>query len=121
MVACGGCSGWGRWAWAARLTCHFGILRLITRGADRHRRIGLRRSRMRRSTACQCAWAVPGCSGGKSALLGDGLTHDAQRGDKADPVGIVPGVRGGVGHHRADRVVTAQMSPDLLQHKVRRL
>jgi len=103
----GECWGWGQCAWCARLTCHFGILRLITRGADRDRRIGLRRSRMRRSTACQCASAAPGCSGGKSALLGDGLAHDAQRGDEADPVGVFAGVLGGVGHHRADRVVTA--------------
>jgi len=106
-VTSGQCCGWGQWAWAARLTCHLGILRLMTRGADRRRRIGLRRSRMRRSTACQCAWAAPRWSGGKSALLGDGLTHDAQGGDEADPVGVVSAVLCGLCHHRSDRVMAA--------------
>ncbi len=54
---------------------------------------------MRRSTARQCAWAVPGRSGGESALLGDGLAHDAQCCDEADPVGIMPGVLCGLCHH----------------------
>ena len=35
-----GSSGWGQSAWWARLTCHFGILRLITRGEARLRRAG---------------------------------------------------------------------------------
>ena len=49
---------------------------------------------MRRRTACQCAWAASGWSGGKGALLGDGLAHDAQCGDEADPVRVVT-ARGG--------------------------
>src|SRR4051812_16798403 len=117
----GECWGWGQCAWCARLTCHLDILRLITRGADRRRRIGLRRSRMRRSTACQCASAAPRRSGGEGALLGDGLAHDAQRGGEADSVGVMAAVLCGLGHHRADGVVAAQMSPNLLEDKVRRL
>jgi hypothetical protein len=43
---------------------------------------------------------------------------DPQCGDEADPVRIVPGVGGGLGHQGADRVVAAQVSPDLLQDQV---
>ena len=43
MVVLGGLSGWGQSVWRARLTCHFGILRLISRGLERSRRTGFRR------------------------------------------------------------------------------
>ena len=61
-----------------------------------------------------------GRQGGKSPG-GRRMAGDAQGGDEADPVGVVAGVDGGVGHQRADRVVAAQVSPDLLQHQVGRL
>ena len=49
---CDGCCGCGQAAWWARLTCHFGILRLMTRGAVRWRRAGLSRlmSRWRKNS-----------------------------------------------------------------------
>ena len=67
MVVMGGPVGCGQSACRARLTCQRGILRLISRGFDRRRRIGLRRrqSRMR-------AWAQPWSfvsGGGKTARL----------------------------------------------------
>jgi hypothetical protein len=43
-VMVGGPSGWGQWRWRARLTCHLGILRLMRRGLERWRRMGLRRA-----------------------------------------------------------------------------
>lgn len=106
---------------AARLTCHFLFLRSITRGADRGRPTGLSRSRMRRSTAPPVCLGGAGRPGAETALLGDGCAHDAQCCDEADPVGITPGVLCGLCQHRANRVVAAQMSPNLLQDKVGRL
>src|SRR5271163_2164953 len=110
MVMSGGCSGWGQWAWAARLTCHLDILRLSTRGAERWRRAGVRRSSSRRRKARQWRSGVSGWSGGESALLGDGLACDAQRGGETDAVGVVSGMFGGLGHQGADGVVAAQVS-----------
>jgi hypothetical protein len=43
MVAVGGPVGWIQSACHERLTCHLGILRLMTCGLDRRRRIGLSR------------------------------------------------------------------------------
>jgi len=49
MAMIGGPVGWGQLAWRARLTCHLGILRLMSRGFDRGRLVGFsrRQSRMR--------------------------------------------------------------------------
>ena len=58
---------------------------------------------------------------GKGALVGDGLPCDSQCCNETDSVGIVSAVSGGIGHQRPDRVMAAQMSPDLLEHLVRRL
>ena len=58
---------------------------------------------------------------GERALLGDRLTHDPQGCGEADPVRVVPGVLGGLRHQRSDRVVAAQVSPDLLEDQVGRL
>jgi hypothetical protein len=67
MVVMGGPVGCGQSACRARLTCQRGILRLISRGFDRRRRIGLRR-RQSRMRACAQPWSsVPG--GGKTARL----------------------------------------------------
>src|SRR5271155_5549270 len=118
MVMSGGCSGWGQWAWAARLTCHLDILRLSTRGAERWRRAGVRRSSSRRRKARQWRSGGSGGAGGGSALLGDGLACDAQRGGETDAVGVVSGMFGGLGHQGADGVVAAQVSPDFLEDQV---
>ena len=82
----------------------------------RRRRAGLRRAISRRRKVSQrCSAAL---SSGKSALVRHGLAGDPERGDEADPVRVVAGVVGGVGHQGADRVVAAQVSPDLLQHQL---
>ena len=117
MVATGGPVDWGQVAWWERLTCHLGILRLMTRGAERRRRAGLRRAISRCRKVSQSRSGAMS-SGGKGALVGDGLAGDPERGDEADPVRVVAGVLGGVGHQGADCVVTAQVSPDLLQHQL---
>ena len=57
-------------------------------------------------------------SGGKGALLGDGSAGNAERGDERDPVGVSSGVDRGVEHQRPDRVVAAQVAPDLLEDQV---
>src|SRR5665811_140399 len=94
----------GQWSWWARLTCHLGILRLMTRGAERRRRAGLRRLISRRRKVSQSRSGAMS-SGGKGALVGHGLAADPERGDEADAVRVVAGMRGGVGHQGADRVV----------------
>ena len=58
---------------------------------------------------------------GESARVGEGLAGDPERGNEADRVGVVSGMGGGLGHQGADRVVAAQVAPDLLQDQVRGL
>ena len=58
---------------------------------------------------------------GEGSRLSECLSGRAQRGGEADPVRVVAGVNGGVGHERADRVVAAEVSPDLLEDEVGRL
>ena len=113
-VQVGGCWGCGQAAWRERLTCHRGILRLMTRGAARLRRAGLIRLVSRRRNTFHSLSPPSGSSGGEVALVGDGLAGDAQGGDEADPVGVVAGVLGGLRHEAADGVVAAQVAPDLL-------
>jgi hypothetical protein len=43
MAAVGGLVGWSQSACHERVTCHLGILRLMTCGFDRRRRMGLSR------------------------------------------------------------------------------
>lgn len=117
--AVGSWRGCGQVLWASRLTCHLVYFRLITRGADRRRRTGFSRARSRlrnvRHSAGDEGSSVEG-SRGKSALLGDRLTHDPQGRGEADPVRVVSGVLGGFGHQRPDGVVAAQMTPNLLEY-----
>ena len=110
--------GWGQAAWCERLTCHFGILRLMTRGAERGRRAGVSRLSNRRRNDNQPGVSRPCWSGGKIARVGEGLPGDPERGDEADPVRVASGVGSGLGHQGADGVVTAQVSPDLLEDQV---
>ncbi len=60
-------------------------------------------------------------SGGKSALLGDRSAGDPQGCDEGEAVWVVAGVFGGSEHQGADRVVAAQVAPDLLGDQVRGL
>src|ERR1035437_9136871 len=59
--------------------------------------------------------------GEKSTVLGDGSAGDAYSGDEGHAVWVVAGVVGGVEHQRADRVVAAQVTPDLLGDQIRGL
>jgi hypothetical protein len=111
----GGLAGCGQCRWWARLTCHRVYLRLITRGLERGRRPGLRRRASQPMARRQSASTASASRGGKVALMGDGAAGDPQGGDEADVVGVTAGMLGGVGHQRADGVVAAQVSPDLLQ------
>src|SRR5674476_1684796 len=113
--------GWGQLWWWDRLTCHLVYLRFTRRGLAR----GLRRGRSR-AMSSPMAWAqrrpmVLSASGGKSALLGDRPAGDAQCGDERDTVRVAAGGLGGVQHQGADRVVTAQVAPNLLGDQLRGL
>ena len=110
-----------RGLWPECFAGHLDILRLMTRGAVRLRRAGLRRPMSRWRKYSQPGLSRPCWSGGKSARVGEGLPGDPQRGHEADPVRVVPAVGGGLGHQGADRVVAAQVSPDLLEDQVGRL
>ena len=56
---------------------------------------------------------------GKSARLGDAGAGDPRCGDEADPVSVVTAMGGGLGHQGPDRVVAAQVAPDLLEAELR--
>jgi len=67
---------------------------------------------------CQSRLQALLSSGGESAPGGDGLASDAQGGNEAHPVWVVSAVVGSIGHQGADRVVAAQVAPDLLLDQV---
>jgi hypothetical protein len=77
MVAMGGPVGWIHSACQERLTCHLGILRLMTWGFERRRRMGLSRWRRWTMARRQVASVASVSRGGKSAALGDGTAGDA--------------------------------------------
>lgn len=108
--------GWGQWRWRARLTCHLGILRLMSRGLERSRRLGLRRRHSRMIARAQPALVA---SGGKIARLSERASGDPQGGGEADPVRVDVGLVGGLEHEGADGVVAAQVAPHLLFHQSR--
>ena len=66
MIGVGGLAGCGQLACRARLTCHLGILRLISRGLDRSRRFGFSRRQIRTSAWAQLRSLL---RGGKTARL----------------------------------------------------
>jgi hypothetical protein len=116
-VTVGGAVGWGQLAWWRRLTFHLIIFRLTTRGLARARRWGLSLARSC-LMACFHSASTRGWLGGKIALVGDRAAGDPEGGDEGDPVGVSAADRGGVGHQGPDRVVAAQVAPDLLVHQV---
>lgn len=84
----------GPWC-SARLRAQLDILRLITRGLERNRRAGSSRSVISRRL-----WARDRASreGEKRRLPGDVAADDAKGAGEGDPVGIVPGLEGGLVH-----------------------
>ena len=100
--------------WWERLTCQLTILRLTTRGAARFRRAGLRGVRTRFLKDDHGRWAKVGSSGGKVALLGDGLAGDPDCFHEADSVRVVAALLSGVGHQGLDGVVATQIPRYLL-------
>src|SRR5674476_896587 len=86
----------------------------MTRGAERRRRAGLRRLISRRRKVSQSRSGAMS-SGGKGALVGHGLAADPERGDEADAVRVVAGMRGAAGHQGADRGVAEHVSRELLK------
>ena len=118
IVSRRGRAGCGQGLCMARLTCHLVYLRFTTRGLARGRRRGSSRPMSSPMAWRQSRPMVSGSSGGKSALPGDGPAGNAQRGDERHTVWVVSGVLGGVEHQRADRVVAAQVAPDLLAHQL---
>ena len=74
MVSRGGACGRTGLRWQARLSGHFDILRLITRGFARSRRV---LGRCRISSAASTV-AVASSSGGKGRLVGDLAADDSQ-------------------------------------------
>ena len=74
MVSRGGACGHTGLRWQARFSGQFDILRLITRGFARSRRV-LGRSRI--SSAVSTV-AAANCSGGKGRLIGDLAADDPE-------------------------------------------
>ena len=70
--------------WWARFTAQLDILRLMTRGLARNRRVLSRRN----ISALASVMAVARCSGGKGRLVGDLAADDSERGDERDPVRV---------------------------------
>ena len=110
IVSAGGaCGRAGVRCWA-RLRGHLDILRLMTRGLTRSRRV---------LSLCRISWvasvmAVARCSGGKSRLVGDLAAHYSQGADERDPVGVqVDGLDAAVDQD-TDGVVDEQVGVNLL-------
>ena len=96
--------GWrGLWC-LARLSFQLDILRLITRGLWRGRRV----SRWRWISARARDRARASREGGKGRLGGDLAADDVQGAGEGEPVGVDSGLVGGFGHELADRVVGDQ-------------
>ena len=84
IVSRGGAFGRAGLRWWARFTAQLDILRLITRGLTRNRRLLSRRS----ISAVASVMTVARRSGRKGRLVGDLATDHAKRGDEGDPVRI---------------------------------
>ena len=117
MVSRGWASGRAGLRWWARLRGHLDILRLITLGLTRSRRLFSRRS----ISAVVSQSASANRSGGKCGLVGHLAAHHTQRGDERDAVRVKLSRLGGSIDERSDRMVDEQVGVDLLDHHLRRL
>lgn len=119
-VMSGACWGCGQCRCAARLAgVPFGRFAFDDPWCGSAASVGLSRSRTRPDECPASAGPLRArVVRGKSALLGDGLAHDAQCGNETDAVRVMTGVVGDLAHQGTNGVVAAQVSPDLLKDQV---
>ena len=115
MVCVGGAWGRGGSRWCARLRGHFDILRLITRGLTRNRRL----FNLRSISAVVSMMAAANCSGGKGRLVGDLAADHSDRANERDPVWVEFFWFGGRVDQGSDGVVDQQVGVDLLGDHLR--
>ncbi len=115
IVSRGGAFGRAGLRWWARFTAQLDILRLMTRGLTRNRRLLSRRS----ISAVASVMAVARRSGGKGHLVGDLAADDSERGDEGDPVRVELLFLGSSVDEGPDREVDEQVGVDLLDHHLR--
>jgi len=113
-----GVVGWRQLRCSGRLTPQLLILRLMTLGFWRTRRVG---SGSARISAIACWWAVVMVRGGKPGLRAGGAASGAEASDERQSVGDEIGMQGGVVHHAPDRVVRAEVPVGFLVDAVGRL
>lgn len=115
IVSAGGACGRAGLRCRGRLRGHLDILRLMTRGLTRSRRV----FSLCRISRVASAMAAAKCSGGKSRLVGDLAAHYSQGADERDPVGVeVYGLSAAVDQD-TDGVVDEQVGVDLLDDHLR--
>ena len=115
MVSAWGRCGWGQRRCLARLSAQLDILRLITRGLARSRRLGSRWCRISdRLSAAARASRV----GGKRRLGGDLAADHVQATGEGEPVGVLAGLLRALPHQLSDGVVHQQEGVHLLLDSV---
>src|SRR5437773_5484881 len=115
MLAAGRWAGWRGLRCPARLSFQLDILRLMTRGLWRARRV----SRWRWISARARDRARASREGGKGRLGGDLAADQAQGAGEGDAVGVGAGVQRCLVHEGADGVADQQEAVDLLLHAAR--
>jgi hypothetical protein len=113
-----GLVGWGQLWCSGRLTGHLDILRLITRGFLRGRRLGSGSARIS-AIACRCAVAI--VRGGKPRVGAGAAVGGTEAADERQSVWNEVGGERGVVHHSPDRVVGSEMTVGLLVDAIGRL
>src|ERR1035437_8619734 len=110
VVSAGGACGRAGLRWWARLRGHLDILRLMTRGLTRSRRV-LSLCRISRVASVM---AAARCSGGKRRLVGDLAAHYGWGADERGPVRVQVDGLGAAVDQDPDGVVDEQVGVDLL-------
>ena len=114
-------TSWERWVgcgqvlWWVRLTAKLDILRLTTRGLVRRGRFGRSSQRI---SACASARTASSALGGKARAGPGAAAHDAQAARERQSVWVVVSGERHLVHQGADRVVSKQVSVDLLANAV---
>ena len=115
IVSPGDACGRAGLRWWARLRGHLDILRLMTLGLTRNRRL----FNLCRISEVASVMAAANRSGGKGHLVGDLAADDSQRAHKRDSVWVEFDRLGGTVDQRSDGVVNQQMCVDLLDDHLR--